>query len=155
MTNYETMTDDELRCEIAERLGWQMRDTTHALGEQYRDRRYQVTLYDPSGNDRRHIDDYRDNCTPKGLMEQLWNLTMCENIIPNWAQDANAALTLIFAEKEAEIVIDEESIVFKPVYYHYHSEGYRQACRGEWPQTIARALTIAWLRWQDAKGETE
>jgi hypothetical protein len=117
--NYEQMTDNELRHEIAERLGWDHLDWEGDI----------LFGHNPHGT------------------HQL-------ELTPNWPQDANDALELLFPDvDDLEICFHDHTLTVDWFYAH-DDERFTTAVEQR-SASVARAICICWLRWQDAKGKDE
>ena len=129
MTDYASISNEELRRVIAERLGYAVVYHTSAVAWH---------LFDPAGVRIEH---------PKSLVEEdAWGYT------PNWPEDLNAAFSLIsnFFNLHLEIITREDQNgvqrMWRCVYGMTNDsrEGYSLF---EYP---ARAVCLAWLAWSDA-----
>jgi hypothetical protein len=129
MTDYEQMTDTELQRVIAERLGWTCKTESHGSRTVHK-------LYTPAGH----------------YMVQVWTQggsSVWSNLVeylPNWPQDANTALELLNKFMTLSITIEWNSILAK--WSCRILLAHRLLPIDAKSTTLARAISIAWLRWK-------
>jgi hypothetical protein len=142
MTNYEQMTDKELCAEIAERLGWTFEVTT--AGRNFNNTPViEYIAIDPDGYKHRSF----------AALATSQESALAKHT-PNWPRDANAALELLFPDvDDLEICFHDHTLTVDWFYAH-DDERFTTAVEQR-PASVARAICICWLRWQDAKGKAE
>ena len=137
--NYEDMTNNELRAEIAERLGWTFHK--HTAGHMFDGHVVDEWIaVDPSKRGHRS---FSSLCLTKDAA--------LKRHTPNWPEDCNAVFTL---------KVDGASLWYCSA-YKYHDMVIEESWEANFPgcyddicvkrANAARAWCEAWLLWQDAQ----
>jgi hypothetical protein len=138
MSDYEQMTDDELRAEIARRFGWHIVRQSEQTG-----------YFLADSEDNIHFGCYEHDLLT--VIERYGPFGMLK-MIPNWPKDANAALELC---GESHVCLGRRVIVDDTRWYAMINPifGFQYVgwVEDEHKNPHARAISIAWLRWKDAE----
>ena len=140
MTDYASMTDEQINRTIADKLGFEVISVSNKFGVWW-------ALRDGEGT---YYEDGIDNYYPpnRRTVESAWD------DLPDWSQDLNKAIGLIPTHENNDFInlkFSLEYLVFSKVWLVTLWGKSLKRYDADHPHNPARAICEAWLKWKDSQ----